>query len=93
MTTNNTKKEPFDIRAAQTLDSFIIKTSAYPAVLRKVIGVVLILLGLLMLVIPGPGILFILAGTAVISPEFGKKLTSGLERYANWRKSWSKDKK
>ena len=36
----------------------------------SVVGLVLVLLGLVMLVLPGPGILFLLAGLAVLATEY-----------------------
>lgn len=46
------------------------------------IGLALILIGLLLLVLPGPGILTIAAGLAVLAPEF-----EWAQRLLDWMKS------
>ena len=47
---------------------FILRNGKRIAV--SVVGLVLLLLGLVMMVLPGPGVLFIIAGLAVLATEY-----------------------
>ena len=48
--------------------SFILRNGKRIAV--SVVGLVLLLLGLVMMVLPGPGLLFVIAGLAVLATEY-----------------------
>lgn len=66
--------------------------------LTMVIGFVLLILGLIMLVTPGPGILFIFFGLSILAleiewaRELNKQGIQGLERIAAKLKSYFKKK-
>lgn len=81
----NEKNEAFDVKVVRQLDFIIVKLEKYPRIIRLPIAYFFILLGILLLVLPGPGTVFILAGVALISKKFGDFLTNQMERYIRWR--------
>jgi len=68
-------------------------------VLTMVVGFVLLVLGLIMMVTPGPGILFIFFGLSILAleiewaRELNKQGVQGLERLVNKVKEFFKRKK
>ena len=68
-------------------------------VLTMVVGFVLLILGLIMMVTPGPGILFIFFGLSILAleiewaRELNKQGVQGLERMVNKLKGFFKRKK
>jgi uncharacterized protein (TIGR02611 family) len=68
-------------------------------VLSMVFGFALLILGLIMLVTPGPGILFIFFGLSILAleiewaRELNKQGVQGLERIVAKIKSWFKPKR
>jgi len=64
--------------------------------LTVLIGVVLLILGLVMMITPGPGLLFIFLGLSVLAleiewaRELNKQGMQGLEKIVNKLKSWFK---
>ena len=66
--------------------------------LTVLIGVVLLILGLVMMITPGPGLLFIFLGLSVLAleiewaRELNKQGMQGLEKIVNKLKSWFKRK-
>ena len=68
-------------------------------VLTMVVGFVLLVLGLIMMVTPGPGILFIFFGLSILAleiewaRELNKQGVQGLERLVNKAKEFFKRKK
>ena len=67
-------------------------------VLTVLIGAVLLILGLIMMVTPGPGVLFIFLGLSILAleiewaREMHKQGIQGLEKILNTIKSWFKRK-
>ena len=63
------------------------------------IGFILLVLGLIMMVTPGPGLLFIFFGLSILAfeiewaRELNKQGVQGLEKLVNAIKSWFKPKK
>jgi hypothetical protein len=80
------KKDSFDVKLAQGLDTLVTRTETYPAIIRYPLAYFFIILGLLLIVLPGPGTVFLLAGIALLSKRFAVFLTRQLERYVNWRR-------
>jgi uncharacterized protein (TIGR02611 family) len=68
-------------------------------VLTVFLGVILLVLGLIMMVTPGPGLLFIFFGLSILAfeiewaRELNKQGMQGLEKLVNAIKSWFKPKK
>jgi uncharacterized protein (TIGR02611 family) len=68
-------------------------------VLTVFLGAVLLILGLIMMVTPGPGLLFIFFGLTILAfeiewaRELNKQGMQGLEKVVNKIKSWFKRKK
>jgi uncharacterized protein (TIGR02611 family) len=68
-------------------------------ILTMVVGFVLLILGLIMMVTPGPGILFIFFGLSILAleiewaRELNKQGVQGLERIVNKLKAFFKRKK
>lgn len=83
--TSKTNSKPFDVMLVTKLDSLILSIENYPGIIRYGIGLLIILIGITLLVLPGPGILFILTGIALVSKKFGALFTSLLEKYITWR--------
>jgi uncharacterized protein (TIGR02611 family) len=66
--------------------------------LTMIVGAALLILGLIMMVTPGPGLLFIFLGLSILAlelewaRELNKQGLQGLERIAAKLKSWFKRK-
>lgn len=66
--------------------------------LTVLIGAVLLILGLVMMITPGPGLLFIFLGLSILAleiewaRELNKQGMQGLEKIVNKLKSWFKRK-
>ena len=67
--------------------------------LTMVVGIILLILGLIMMVTPGPGLLFIFFGLSILgleiewARELNKQGVQGLERIVAKIKSWFKPKR
>jgi hypothetical protein len=67
------------------------KPATLTKILRATVGWVLLVLGVAMLVLPGPGILFVALGLGLIDLPFSRRLRGWLEEQAK-RRGWGPKK-
>jgi hypothetical protein len=78
-------KRGLDIRVVESLERFAKKSAKIPWILKIPFGLVLIVLGSVMLVIPGPGLFTLLCGLVLVSPNAATFVIKTSERYIGWR--------
>ena len=79
------KKESLDIRVAESVDRFAVRSANLPGVVKRPLGVMLVILGVIMFLIPGPGLLTVVCGMMLISPRTASFVKHVSERYIRWR--------
>jgi hypothetical protein len=77
--------EPLDVKAVEFFEKFIVLGDSLPALLRYPVGIIVTALGIVMLVIPGPGLVFLLGGIVIINKSFGMQVKKQADRYIEWR--------
>jgi hypothetical protein len=78
-------KQSWDITAAKGVESFVQKTQKMPNFLKKPAGVLLVILGIILFILPGPGLLILICGLTLLSPKTAETVKSLSRRYAVWR--------
>lgn len=74
-----------DIEAINWLKKFLEHTETWSFLKRKVIGSMIFGVGIIFLVTPGPGIVFLAAGGTLISERFGVLVAKVIQKYLKWR--------